>query len=269
MTQRHTLISTASILVLALCADMAQAQTDDEPQGSDAWRYSLGLDAVSGPRFPGSSETRTRAVPLASASYGRHFIGAVPGAGVPVALGGYLLREGPFRLGVGLGADLERPRTESDSPRLSGLGDIDRTAIGTVFASYGTRWFVARANVATDVVGKGEGTRASFDVEGRYSPVERLTLLAGPGLTWADSKYTQKFFGIDATQSANSGLPQYAAGGGLNAIRFTVGADYRLTPHWQFGLRATATSLRGDAENSPITEKKSRTNGGLFAFYRF
>lgn len=269
MNQNFSRLSTTSALALALCAGAVHADADDAPQGADTWRYSLGLGAMSGPRFPGSSETRTHVLPLASASYGRYFIGGVPGAGVPVALGAYLLREGPFRLGVGLGGDLERPRKESDSPRLRGLGDIDRTALGAVFASYDTPWFVVRGNVVGDIGGKGEGTRASFDVAGRWSPVDRLTLLAGPGLTWADSKYTQKFFGISAAQSANSGLPQYSAGGGLNTIRFSVGGDYRLTPHWSLGASVTATSLRGDAENSPITEKKSRTNGGLFAFYRF
>lgn len=236
---------------------------------SDGLQFSAGVGVISQPEYPGSGDRETRGLPVLSATYGRYFLGGVPGAGVPFGVGAYLVQDGPFRLGVGLGGQLSKPREEGDSPRLRGLGDIDRTALGSVFGSYSFDWLTLRSAVITDIGGDDQGTRVSFDVEAKYSPLPKLLLSAGPGLTWADDKYTQKYFGITAQQSASSGLAAYTPKGGINTVRFGVGATYLLTSQWSLGARATAASLRGDARDSVITEKSSQNTYGLFANYRF
>jgi len=264
------LVTMTAATALASAEAMAQTSTDSlEQPAADSWKFTLGLGVGSGPKYPGSSERKTRALPIFSANYGRYFIGGTPNAGAPVGLGAYLYQDNHWRLGAGLGGNLEKPRKESDSPSLRGLGDIDATALGSIFASYSDKWFSVRGSVVTDVGGKHEGTRASLGFDAKYALTDKLLLSAGPGLTWADRKYTQTFFGIDAAQSANSGLPVYTAKSGLNSIRFTVGADYRLTPNWSLGTRFTAEDLRGDAADSPITQKKAQNSFSLFAAYRF
>lgn len=262
----------AVAIAAALMSTHARAQFGGEvaPEiPSDSWKFSAGLGAASGPLYPGSSERKTRALPVISAGYGRYFIGGVPGAGIPAGIGAFLVQDSHWRLGVGLGGNFEKPRKESDSVRLRGLGDIDRTALGSVFGSYTEEWFSATAGVLTDIGGKHQGTRIALDFEGKYRLMDRLVVSAGPGVTWADSNYTQTFFGIDATQSARSGLSPYTPKSGINSIRFGVGADYRLTERWGIGARLTAASLRGDAARSPITEKKAQNSFGAFAAYRF
>ncbi|HEY4066695.1 MAG TPA: MipA/OmpV family protein [Burkholderiaceae bacterium] len=248
----------------SLAAPHAMAQA-----APDAWKVTLGLGAINEPLYPGSGETKNRALPVISAGYGRYFIGGVPGAGVPAGVGAYLVQQEHWHLGIGLGGNFESPRKESDSPRLRGLGDIDRTALGAVFGSYSDRWFELRAGVLTDIGGKHEGTRISADVEFKYALTDQLLITGGPGITWADRQYTQTFFGVDAAQSAASGLAAYDAKSGINSIRLGLGANYRLTPSWGIGARATFGSLRGDAADSPITEKKSQNTFGVFATYRF
>jgi MipA family protein len=265
LVHRVLSLSTSGLLTAALLlGKSALAQTP-----SDTWKFSVGAGAISQPRYPGSSERKTEAIPLVSANYGRYFIGGAPGAGVPAGIGAFIVMEPNWKLGVGIGGNLGKPREESDSPRLRGLGDIDRTVLGSVFGSYDDKWFSVKAGVLTDIGGKDQGTRVSLDLEGKYSVTEELTLSAGPGLTWADSKYTQTFFGISPAQSANSGLGVYTARSGLNTLRFGVGADYRLTANWGLGARITAASLRGDVADSPITERKSQNSFALFAAYRF
>jgi MipA family protein len=261
-------VSFLSLSGALLCASFATEHAVAQA-APDAWKFTLGVGAVNEPLYPGSGQTKNRALPVISAGYGRYFIGAVPGAGVPAGIGAYLIQEDHWRLGIGLGGNFDNPRKESDSPRLRGLGDIDRTALGSVFGSYSEKWFDVRAGVLTDIGGKHEGTRVSLDVEAKYNLTERLMITGGPGITWADSKYTQTFFGIDATQSANSGLAVYNAKSGVNAIRLGVGANYLLTPNWSVGGRISASSLRGDAADSPITEKKAQNTFALFAAYRF
>ena len=227
------------------------------------------MGLVSQPKFPGSSDTRTSVLPLVSANYGRYIIGAVPGAGVPVGVGAYLVQDEHWRLGVGLGMHLQKPRKESDSARLNGMGDITTTTLGSVFASYNQSWWRLGGNVVTDLGGNRQGTRVSIDLETHYSPTDRLTLTAGPGFTWTDGTYAQTFFGVTGAQSAHSGLPAYTARSGVNAVNFNLGAQYQLSPQWGLGARWSTSRLRNDAANSPVTEKRSQNTFGLFASYRF
>ena len=235
----------------------------------DTWQVTLGAGVVSSPEYPGASDNKTRALPVISATYGRYFIGSVPGVGVPAGLGAYLYQDSQWRIGVAIGGGIGKARDESDDPRLRGLGNIDGTARGGVFASYQGSWYAVRANVMTDIGGKDQGTLAALDFDARYVPLRGLTLTAGPGLIWADNAYTRTFFGIDGLQNVRSGLARYEAKGGINSVRFSVGASYRLTPNWMLNARVTAAELRGDAVNSPITADKSQVTFGMFASYRF
>jgi outer membrane protein len=252
------------LLALALAGQGLLAQ--EPPQ---SWKGAAGIAAISQPKFPGSGGMKTRALPVVSLEYGRYFLGGVPGAGIPAGLGAFLFRDAHWGIGVGIGADLTRPRSESDSARLRGLGDVDSTPIGALFAGYQDSRFAARTGVVSDVGGKGEGTRVTLDLEARFRPMDKLLLSAGPGLTWADASYQRTFFGIDAQQSANSGRAPYTANRGINSLRFTVGADYLLSAKYALGVRLGTNLLQGDAASSPITEKKNQNVIAVFGTCRF
>ena len=247
-------------------AAWAQEAMDEQP---DAWRFSVGLGAASHPDYLGSADTRTSGLPMLSASYGRYFMGGVPDAGLPFGVGVNLIQNAQWRMGIGLGADFGKQRKESDSPHLTGLGDIDGTTHGSVFASYNASWWRLGGHVVTDVGGNNQGTRVSMQWAAKFHPMERLELSAGPGFTWADSDYTRTFFGVTAAQSARSGLSAFSPGSGLNQVNFNISAHYLLTPQWSLGASITAASLRGDAAQSPITEKTEQNTVGLFVNYRF
>ncbi len=66
-----------------------------------------------------------------------------------------------------------------------------------------------------------------------------------------------------------AGVPQYDAGSGINTLRFSVGAEYRVNERWNIGARVNAVWLQGDAADSPITEDKSQNVYGLFVSYQF
>jgi outer membrane protein len=58
---------------------------------------------------------------------------------------------------------------------------------------------------------------ATLEAVARYNPLQRLTLTAGPGVTFANRTYMQTFFGIDALQSQRSGYVQFAPRAGVAA----------------------------------------------------
>lgn len=257
------------VLIAALLAGTGgRAQMRPEP-ATDEWKFSVGMGVFSGPRYPGSSKTKLGVVPIASANYGRYFIGGVPSAGVPLGIGAYLVQGSTWRLGVAVGRSMSGPRDESDSPRLRGMGDIDGTTLGAVFGSYSDKWLGARLGVLTDIGGHDHGTRVGLDLEARYKVSDQMLVSAGPGFTWADPKYTQTFFGVSDAQSLASGLAVYRPDGGINSIRFNVAANYQLTPQWGVAARVSLARLRGDAVDSPITEKKSQNTIGVFTSYLF
>ncbi len=254
---------------LGLVGGAPAALAQQPPQAATAWQFTAGLGAVQQPLYPGSGEKDVRAIPLLGAGYGRYFIGAVPGAGIPAGIGAFVVQEEKLRVGLGLGGNFRKPRKASDAARLQGLGDIDATVLGAAFASYHEEHWALRGTVVTDLGGKRHGTQITLDLDGKLRLSEQLVVTAGPGLGWGDNKYTQTFFGIDADQSARSGRPAYSAKSGVHSLRFAVAADYRITPQWGLGAKYSAVQLRGDAANSPITEKKSQNTFAVFSTYRF
>ncbi|MDM0075469.1 MipA/OmpV family protein [Variovorax sp. J2P1-59] len=263
------IILLGATLAAALTAQDALAQARLEQAADDSWRFSAGLGVFSRPRYPGSSDTQVVAVPLVTANYGRYFIGGTPGAGFPFGVGFNIIQDDTWRFGVALGGELTKPRKASDAPILFGWGDIPETALGSVFATYTHEWLTVRGFLVSDIGGNDQGTRIAVDVEGKYVVNERLVLTAGPGVTWANGRYTQTFYGINAQQSLIAGVPPYQAGSGVNTVRFSVGAQYQLNAQWGIGANVAVAWLQGDAERSPITEDKTQTTYGVFASYRF
>lgn len=235
----------------------------------DVWRFNVGGGLFVMPTFPGASDSEVRAVPLIGASYGRFFVGANPDAGALLSLGAYLYRDSNWRAGVALSYDVIKPRDESDDDHLQGLGDVKRTAHAELFAVYTWHWLSVRGSVLTDIAGNDRGTVATLDAMGRYQATPQLTLTAGPGMSWTSSQYNRAYFGVDTGQSSRSGLPVYSPGSGVSTLRFSLGANYRIDRHWNVGATIVAAWLRGDAGDSPVTQKKNQMTYGLLASYRF
>ncbi len=278
---RRRCMSLATLGLAALVANSpARAQSTD-----DTWHFAVGAGAVTQPQYPGADHLKTRVLPLASATFGRFAFGNLDDADLPFGASVTLLQGSHWKIAGALGSDLERPRMASDSPRLKGTGNIDPTLLGSLYANYDERWFLVRGAIVSDLDPRrrgisglddpeshrrnSEGTRASIDIEGKVSPIPDLTLVAGPGIVWADSRYQRTFFGVDAVQSANSGLAFHDAGAGVNAVRMTVGAQYRLTPTWNIGARFVASDLQGQAADSPITAKRWQNAAAVTTTVRF
>jgi outer membrane protein len=216
-------------------------------------RAAIGPGFAVAPRFEGSDHDRARLVPALHLAYGPVYAG---NGGLGVLLYG----DRGWRLGANLSLG---GRKESADPRLQGLGDVDRSVLAGLFAVYSSRHVAVRAHVASDVGGNGQGRLARLDVFGRLAARERLALFAGPGLTWADRRHMQTFFGVTADQAARSGYLEFAAKAGVSSIRLSAGSAYQLAPDWRIAALFTLARLEGDAGASPIVA--SRTQQSLFA----
>ena len=232
-------------------------------------RAAVGGGVAVVPRYPGSDRHETRFIPVISFSFGRFFVGGDPGGGAGGGLGLRFYGDQRWTFGAALSPEFGAAREESDDPRLQGLGDIDGTVRATLFAAYRYAWLGLRASVSPDIGGERQGTLARLDLVARHAATERLHFSAGPGVTWASGQYARTFFGIDAGQSARSGLPQHAAGRGINSVRLSIGVNYVMSTTWTVGARAARGLLVGDAADSPVTASRAQDTFATFLAYRY
>jgi outer membrane scaffolding protein for murein synthesis (MipA/OmpV family) len=86
-------------------------------------------------------------------------------------------------------------------------------------------------------------------------------------LAWSSKSYTQKYFGVSASDSLASGLPQFNAGSGFSRAGVALSVDQFLSRHFSVGLRGYYASLIGDSSSSPVTSSSDQFFAGLVFGY--
>lgn len=243
----------ASVLVLGLAA---RAAADDRPQ------LGLGGGLAALPKYPGSDALHLRPLPLFDARYGRWFLGSGEGLGL------YLARREQCWISLAVAPELSHRYARDDS-HLQGLDDVQGTARAVLKAGYRWRWLGASAALGSDIAGRGQGTLADFELSAHQDLGAGLRVEGGTGLRWANRQYRETFFGVDARESAASGLPAYTPGSGVDSLRIFAGASYTFDRHWSLNGRASLAWLQGDSADSPVTGQKTQPQLALFALYRF
>jgi outer membrane protein len=166
---------------------------------------------------------------------------------------------GQERPGFSFGGSFRRigARSAADHPELTGLEDIEKALELGVRAAYGGDGYRAFGALRYGVIGHeslvGE---VGADRVGRAS--RELTLSAGPRAYFGSDSFASTYFGVTPAEAAASGLPAFAAEGGLLSAGLEFGAQYRFGDKW--GLKGSIGYTRwlGDAGDSPITGLGSR-----------
>lgn len=223
-----------------------------------------GAAVMVAPRYEGSEAVRVIAVPMIA----------------PAGLGsGRVEFRGPdnlrFRL-LDLGAVSFGPlvgyrfgREEDDGDLLQGLGDIEGGVVAGGFASVKSGPLAASVSYHRQFTGDETGALIKFGVSAEQAVSERVTLTADVGATWADQEFIDAYFGIDAAQSAASGLAVHAADASIKDVNLGLKADMMLTDAWKLTLSGRYARLLGDAADSPVVETANQFSGGATATYRF
>lgn len=265
------LVSVAALLtMIALGAGLsmgARAQAFDAVRlygaAPDRSGGALGLAVVAGHEYLGSDERRTRAYPAIDYRWANSWF-----AGTTNGVGFNFSRQPGVQYGLRLTADFGRD--ESRSSVLRGLGDVDaRAELGAFYNLQPTPQTFLTSSLR---YGSGQGRDGLLiDVGAGVSvplaPAWRVG--AGVAATWANAGYTQSYFGVDAAQSARSGLGMYRAGAGLRDVRVSVSATYAITPRASATAGLSYSRLQGDAEGSPIVRDRAGVNGVLAVTYAF
>ena len=198
------------------------------------------------PDYEGSDDYELDLIPYAELSaYDGLLSVSVEGAqaAVPLADG--------FAAGLGLGYD--GGRDEDDNDALDGLGDVDGSLIGSVFASAEVGE-IDLGLIFSHALGGGiEGYTIDLDAGHATEVIEDwLDLELGAGVTWGSQDYLETFFGIDAAQAAASGLDEIDVDAGFKSVGVSAVGNLYLTDWLTLGLQLDYQRLLGDTADSPI-----------------
>lgn len=258
------LLLAASVFVVA---GAAQAQAFDavrmygDPTGDGAG--TAGLAAVAGYRYMGSDERRFLVLPALEYRWKNGwFVGTTNGVG-------YKFSSDPsMQYGVRLTADFGR--SENRSQVLAGMGDIKvRPEIGGFFNYSLSRDFNLTSSLR---YGSGNDRRgAQLDLGANYgmqlAPQWRTTV--GVSTTLVNGAYMQSYFGVTPSQALTSQNAAYEAGAGVRDVRISASVTHFINADWSLTGGLSASSLQGDAKDSPIVRERTPLSGLVALGFRF
>jgi outer membrane protein len=290
MIFRRAAIACTAILVAAASNAQELIPADPDPtrlaNGQQAgraesdWQIQVGVGALYGPAFLGSKDYQLRAGPNIEVRYkDRFFFSVIDGLGFDLLQTDHV-RAGPI-------VKIQQKRRQSGktmfviagdrTDALLGLGDVSLTAEAGGYVEYSSGGFAAKIEVRKGIGGHDGviaelGARYTTELMGLKIDDRSVILSVGPRAALVDDKYNQSYFGIDAGQSARSGLARFDAKAGLlsygagGAVVIPLTSNLRAA--WMFGF----DRLAGDAGKSPLVRDRGSRNQatvGLGLTYRF
>ena len=256
------------LLVLALSfASLASAQSSDEGdfQGPDYAREGgkVSLAVSANADYSGSDAPRASVMPAVEYRWVNGWF-----AGTNRGVGYSFSKDPTLQYGLGLGVDFGRK--ESATGALAGMGSIDAKLEYGAFLNYTPDRHWRLSSVLRYGSGDaGQGATANFGANYAIGIAPKWRLDLGVSTTWANSQYMQSYFGVNATQSQQSGHAEYSPAAGLRDVSSSLNLSYQVTPKISVSGGLKASSLVGDARNSPIVTSPQSLSGSLSIGYAF
>lgn len=251
------------ILIASLgSVGMAQAGAPEDA-GDVTYHAAVGPGIYVAPAYPGARGTRQVLFPFVDADIDDRFYTSAEDL-----IGVYAYKTAATEAGAALQWDLTR-RISSDDDRLRGLPNVDETARLKLFADRTVAFITGDVNVATDLGGHGQGTLAQANLWFTIPFDPTFSVSLGPGATWADADYMHTFYAVTPAQSIGSPLPAFAARAGVVDAHLNGLAEWQLFSHYRIGASAYLAHLKGDAADSPVTERRGQATVVGWIAYKF
>lgn len=276
--QRHaTLLAALAAPTAVLASDLPksaarpQAQAPGEAPRSD-WSAMIALGGGMMPEFPGSKHYNAMPFGMGRLAYRDYYLEVLgPRARINLVPGG-VIEAGPL-----VGYDGGRDRSVTNR-RLKLLPEIDSSVEFGGFAKLNLQ----RLLLQNDRLSFGvEFAKASDGHEGYIATLQTsygiqmsrsFFMSLDAEVEFADKKYSNAYFGVNAIASAATGLPTFTASAGVTKAEIGLSARYLFSPNWGVTGRVAYGRMLGDAAKSPIVKTEGDVNqfsGGLAVLYRF
>lgn len=264
---------TALVLLTA-----APAIAQQRPPAPRAWTLGIGVAPVVAPAWQGSRDTALSIFPDLRLNYRDSLFFSIPDG-----LGWNAINKDGWKIGPLAKIRFGRQQDTGGSPflvtggstALRGMGDVDLAGEFGGFAQKSIGKLRLRAEVRQGTGGHdGLIADTSIGISDRKRDASLLWNL-NLRATWADSNYTNVYFGVSRAQALATGLPEYRTGSGL--VSAGVGASV-IKPLGRFGKDGAITLFTGYdrlgdvvADSSLIRQRGQRNqfSAGLSYSYRF
>jgi len=274
---RHSSRRAGCLAACVLAGQLAAPAPAAAEEAGAPWSLSLGAGALLAPLHLGDDELGLIGIPNLTLRYGERFsIEGLEGLSYRLVRGERLSASVSLGYGAGRDEDGDSPlRLAGGTTRdLEGLGDIDGTAVVGGKLTY--REGSLSANISLRrALGSHEGTVIDFGLGWSTMTMALgppLIVSGGPRLTLADDAWTGAFFGIDAAQSAASGLAEHQAGAGLLSAGVGVSLVLPLSARTSLVGIGGYARLTGEAADSPLVRERGSVDQGTIGLiwsYRF
>ncbi|NNL43539.1 MAG: MipA/OmpV family protein [Desulfobacterales bacterium] len=173
----------------------------------------------------------------------------------------------------GLVGEYIAERDDVGNDRVDRLEDVDTSIMLGGFIGFEYANWSADIEAMADVADGNDGTIVRLNGGYRIPIDQTWSLSLGAFTTWADDDYMEAYFGIDAANSARSGLSTFDADSGFKDLGLNLTASYKPWEHWGFMGLVSYKRLIGDAADSPVVDDdyddKNQFMGGILVFYKF
>jgi outer membrane scaffolding protein for murein synthesis (MipA/OmpV family) len=222
--------------------------------GAPAADFSIGGGIGVAPDYEGSSDYELLPVPAGDARFDN---------GMYVNLLGLNLRANLvpskfWRLGPVYNYRAERDNVENDQ-----VDDMNKVSDANEFGIFGgiewQNWYVF-LDLLGDTGNAHEGWYGTL--KGGYNWIinNEWALSVGGFTTYADDDYMSTYFGVNAADSAASGLPTYDADESFKDIGLDLGVNWAFAQKWNLRGLLQVKQLVGDADDgSPVVDEGSET----------
>jgi len=245
----------------------AAAQPVSELSISDPWNVTVGLGPGIAPRYLGSKSKSFTPIPVVRVVWkNRIFVSSIDGVGI------YAFNTPSFKMGasIGLGGDT---RYHGGNGNLRGLPSIKIGGLASIFATYNYNGLSINL-AAHQRIGVVNGISVDLGADYTAAITPKLTITAGPSVTYADSKLNEAYFGITSQQSEaaarlGNNLRPYHVGAGIQDVSLNFSSRYSFDQNWSLTGIIKLAMLVGNDANSPVVQQKFQPFVGVIVSYHF
>lgn len=255
-------------LIALLSASVAVSSSPAFADGlfSGNWYVTLGGAGISAPTFEGSKNRKLFFQPIISV--GR---GGAPRFSSRNDNPSFAIYNTDV-LRAGIVGKFVPSRDAGTDDALRGLSEVKWGGeLGGFADVYVTDWMRARAEVRQGIRAH-DGLVADVAVDAFTDIAPDLRVSAGPRMTFATSGYTSAYYGVDAAESAASGLSQYNPDGGVTSYGAGGAITWNATDKITMSAFTEYKRLAGPAADSSLVQERGSKNQlmfGVSASYKF
>lgn len=223
----------------------------------------IGLGIASVPDYVGSDDRKFTPLPIFRDTFsdGHRYISLV---GTQLTLN--LLSSPRFHLGPMLNYHAARDDKVDDRV----VKNMEKVDAEVELGLFGQMVFADEGNKRNRTIVTGNYLTADgrgiarLNVRWWHQVAPQWDLLLGADVAYGDKDYNNHYFGVNPGNVGTSGLPNYAAGSGVNQYSVTAVAAWYINRSWMGIGGVQLAQIAGDAKDSPLVSDRGDKNQATF-----